>query len=384
MASTSTPIDGNGTTSLHILLVSNWPLGTIQTSTSVKSTERVSPNIALFQLTPGNATFLSANSTQSDIVWRIQDRDLNSTYDNSSVSSSMLQLSELLIWYPLSAIGGGAPQLYNDSPSGSDLLVYSAKTTDKETSSFRRRGRGGCGCRIDQGKRYGSRRIAARQSIAVEGTPADATTNTPAGAEIVVPFYSVGERRRRVRMGYYVVAPGYPRETIAKLLGSGGSDGRLSPFWFSQDFASSSEELSSSGSEEEDVEMEEAGDERSCSFGDSSIRGPPTTRKSAWKAWAERLRQRGIKRVAPVENEDEFASVDTDDDDYDDGNEYGDEDDGNTKQKARGPNTAAAAAAAQLGQGPAMMALPWAAALAGGIRLRGEVDIIPLGQPPHK
>ncbi|KAK7918122.1 hypothetical protein PG985_009996 [Apiospora marii] len=400
--------------SLHILLVSNLPLGTIQTSPSVKSTERLSPNMILFRLAPGTTTLVSADSAHSDVAFQV-------VRDNSG---NMLQLPEFLIWYPLPSIGGGAPQLLNKSPTGRELLVYS-KMLEKEGA---RRGRRGGGDDDDEhnNSRSRSSKLAAGESIAIRTADTSGTT----AAEVVVPIHSA--EKRRWRLGYYVVAPRYPCETIAKLLGGGQRP--MSPLWFSsRDSDSSSGELEQPSEEKdgEDVEMEEAdddgedeededdendeddgGDYEGSSSSIARIPPPPTKRKSTREARARRRRRRrrqlaeedtraaskpcGVGRRSTAakgtkaskdrlvdEVQDEDGSEDTDDDDKD---EEEDEGYGGEKAKAGRERSGRDHTSSRPGPDPGSAslsaALPWAAvAAAGGIRLKGRVDILPLGRP---
>ncbi|KAK8022352.1 hypothetical protein PG993_013119 [Apiospora rasikravindrae] len=354
----------SSTASLHILLVCNLPLGNIQTSSSVKSTERLSTNIILFRLTPGTTTVFSADSSNSGIAFQVQ-----------SSNSSMIQFPEFLIWYPLPTIGGGAPQLLNNSPSAHDLLIYSAMM-ENETGD-------------DVAHDSNSRILAPGQNIAVDSTN---TTST----EIVVPIHSAESRRWRI--GYYVLTHRYPDETIAKLLEGGD---RLSSLWFSRDFESSGELPASGGGEEEDVEMEEADDERNGSSGGSTRTVQAAARKSAREARAERRRRRtrlteddtntiprrrdasGKARKALTaagaksrgnevdetedgeeEEEPEFEETDAGDGDAD-------------EEQADGSGRSITQPSPDPGLTSLSMTVPWIA-LAGGIRLKGQVDIVPL------
>ncbi|KAK7937897.1 uncharacterized protein PG986_014765 [Apiospora aurea] len=355
-------LDEKNTTSLRILLICNLPLGNIQISPSVRSTERLNPNLILFRLSPGTTTIFSADSTNSGIAFQVQD-------DRSSSNSSLIQPPEFLIWYPLPTIGGGAPQLLNNSPSGRDLLVYSTKV-EKEAG--------------DGGGDSSSRKLALGQSIAV--------TTTTAAAEIVVPIHSA--EGRRWRLGYYVIAAQYPHETIAKLLG--GGDGLTSPLWFPRDFESSGE-LPASGSEEEDVEMEEAGDERSSSHhgGSARTRQPARAKRrrrraqvaeegtdviprrrdavgKAKKAAAAEVGSRGVEVDEAEEEEEEEEEPEAE--------ETNDGDCSGNDEQADGSERSNSQPSPDSGLTSLSMTVPWVA-LAGGTRLKGQVDILPLNRP---
>lgn len=360
--------DTSSSSSLHVLLVSNLPLGSIQTSSSVKSTERLSSNTVLFRLTPGTTTLFSADGAHSNIAFHVQD----SRNGSHSDSSSILQLPEFMIWYPLPTIGGGAPQLLNKSPSGCDLLVCRTKT-EKEVGRGRSGGKGD-----DDGERNSSSssssKLAAGQSIAIE----TAATGT-AAAEIVVPIHSA--EKRRWRMGYYVVAPRYPRETIAKLLG--GGQRQMSPLWFSsRDADPESGELEEPSDEggAEDVEMEEADEEEE--EGSSSISStpipPPATKKSARQA---RTRRRRRRRRQLAEDEIEEEEEKPESEDTDDGGHV-DSGTSRTEPRRSGRNHHTSRPGPDPGLTSLSMVVSWAAlAAVGGIKVKGQVDISPLGRP---
>ncbi|KAK8108795.1 hypothetical protein PG984_014596 [Apiospora sp. TS-2023a] len=284
----------SSSSSLHVLLVSHLPLSSIQTSSSVKSTDRLGPNMVLFRLAPGTATLFAADSAHSDVAFQVGQ-------DNGN-NNNILQLPEFLIWCPLPGIGGGAPQLLNKNPSGRGLLVYSRKRNEEGEAGRGRRDSDG----DDEHNSNSKSKLAAGESIAIETT---ATT----AAEIVVPIHSA--EKRRWRMGYYVVAPRYPRETIAKLLGGGGQR-QMSPLWFSSDPSSGEPEETGGESDGEDVEMEEAAadededeDERGSSGSSSTAPSPPpAAKKSAREARARRRRRRRRKRQLAAEDDDANAS----------------------------------------------------------------------------
>ncbi|KAK7960825.1 hypothetical protein PG988_012039 [Apiospora saccharicola] len=368
----------SSSSSLHILLVSNLPLGSIQTSCSVKSTDRLGPNMVLFRLAPGTATLFSADSAQSDVAFQVGQ-------DNSN---SILQLPEFLIWYPLPGIGGGAPQLLNKGPSGRGLRVYSTTRKEEEAGRGRRDSDG------DGEHNVSSRsKLAAGESIAIETT---ATT----AAEIMVPIHS--NEKRRWRMGYYVVAPRYPRETIAKLLG--GDQRQMSPLWFSFDQASGEPGETGGESDGEDVEMEEAnGEEEEEGSSSTAQSPPPATRKSAREARARRRRRRRKRQLAEDDSNmvrrqrdagkraatangtktSKNRVADETEDEEESDSEPADTDDDDDKGRERsGLNHPSRPPGPDPGLMSLSAALPWAAlAAAGGIRLEGRVDILPLGRP---
>ncbi|KAK8123601.1 hypothetical protein PG999_003519 [Apiospora kogelbergensis] len=285
--------------SLHVLLVSNLPLGSIQTSVSVKSTERLSSNVILLRLTPGTTTSFSADGAHSDVGFQVQGNTRN-----------MLQLPEFLIWYPLPAIGAAAPQLLNNSPSGRDLLVFATKgIVGRPGNASRSRGGG----YVDGGGNRGTASLVPMgQSIAVESDVA--TTTAATGVEIVVPIHSTEEGRRRWRLGYYIVTPKYPRGTIAKLLGGGDDgDGRLPPLWFSsRDLDPPEEQLlpgwsQDEGAEEEDVEMEEADDEKSSRRSGGSSNLSPTAARRSTKEARARTRRRPRDRQRSKSDSDDLG-----------------------------------------------------------------------------
>lgn len=422
------------TPGLHILLLSNLPVGVVRTSAAVPSTQRFGPNAVLFLLTPGTAVTVAtaataASSSSSDIAIDLSGAAVgHSSHNRSSINGGMNS--------------GG-------SDNGPPFCPYNNMNGGGSGPAFR------VWCPLGQAGHLGN---AAATPLCVETWGGRRVLTRGQGLPVVgdtvvcVPIHGGGGDEGGPPLGWYFVSPRTPRATLAEaqrfvelLPPLPPPPAPPPPPWEKWNGGKGKEKEAEEAGEDPDIEMRDAGDEEEDEDEDTDSshgenpryeKSPPyrplyrqrrsrqqqrnrsesaesdrrrKRRPAAYAARRERERSGGSPRKGrrrPESDDDDESSGDREqekaaaDADTDESESSGDSkrgrDDGRARPSAksggglfgssgggghsggsgRGGSNGGSGGGGGGGGGVAMPT--WLSALGKGIRLKGSVDIIPL------
>lgn len=351
------------TPGLHVLLVSNLPVGAVRTSAAVPTTQRVGPNAVLFLLAAGTAVTV-APAPAADIAFDLAGH-------SSSVGGGGGGAPAFRVWCPLGAAG------YLGNAAAAPLPVEI------------------------EGRRY----VLVRG----QGLPVAAAT-------VRIPLH--GGDEGGPLLGRYFVSPGVPRATLAEAYQVVGLLPPPPPPKGEEEDEEGEEEGEGEGGEDPDIEMQDAGEETDETSRERPCHGrhrhhhhrrrqqqphrkenaEPERRRKHWAAAHAARRERetsrpqkrakGWARRRPrIDSGDGESSSDTERKDATAAADADADEDESAEASESAGGAENAEPTCQTGEGGAFGgsagygagAMPaWLGALGKGIRLKGLVDIIPL------